>query len=31
MMVVVDGDFTDWSHPISDGEEIVFIPPVAGG
>ncbi|MGB0991472.1 MAG: NTP transferase domain-containing protein [Akkermansiaceae bacterium] len=31
MMVAVDGDFTDWSHPISDGEEIVFIPPVAGG
>lgn len=31
MMVAVNGDFTDWAHPITDGEEIVFIPPVAGG
>ena len=26
-----NGDFCDWSTPIQDGDEIVFIPPVAGG
>ena len=31
MMVAVNGDFTDWTHPLAEGEEIVFIPPVAGG
>lgn len=31
MMVAVNNDFTDWSHMLSAGEEIVFIPPVAGG
>lgn len=31
MMVAVNGDFSDWSHPLADGEEVVFIPPVAGG
>ncbi len=31
MMVAINGDFTDWTHPLKDGEEIVFIPPVAGG
>ena len=31
MMVAVNGDFTDWSHSLAEGEEIVFIPPVAGG
>lgn len=31
MMVAINGDFTDWTHPLTDGEEIVFIPPVAGG
>lgn len=31
MMVAVNGDFADWSHPLTEGEEIVFIPPVAGG
>lgn len=31
MMVAVNGDFTDWTHPLNDGEEVVFIPPVAGG
>lgn len=31
MMVAVNNDFTDWSHLLSAGEEIVFIPPVAGG
>ncbi|NWK56706.1 NTP transferase domain-containing protein [Verrucomicrobiaceae bacterium N1E253] len=31
MMVAVNGDFSDWNHTLSEGEEIVFIPPVAGG
>lgn len=31
MMVAIDGEFTDWTHQLADGEEIVFIPPVAGG
>ena len=31
MMVAINGDFTDWSHPLAEGEELVFIPPVAGG
>lgn len=31
MMVAVNGDFADWTHTLTDGEEIVFIPPVAGG
>lgn len=31
MMVAVNGDFTDWSHPLAEGEDVVFIPPVAGG
>lgn len=31
MMVAVNGDFTEWTHPLADGEEVVFIPPVAGG
>jgi len=31
MMVAINGDFTDWTHQLADGEEVVFIPPVAGG
>ena len=31
MMVAVNNNFTDWSHRLVDGEEVVFIPPVAGG
>ncbi|BDS07963.1 hypothetical protein NT6N_30030 [Oceaniferula spumae] len=31
MMVAVNGDFTDWNHRLTEGEELVFIPPVAGG
>jgi molybdopterin-guanine dinucleotide biosynthesis protein A len=26
-----NGDFCAWDEPLSDGDEIVFIPPVAGG
>ncbi|MGJ8677640.1 MAG: NTP transferase domain-containing protein [Akkermansiaceae bacterium] len=31
MMVAVNGDFTDWTHELKEGDELVFIPPVAGG
>lgn len=26
-----NGDFCAWDEPLSDGDEVVFIPPVAGG
>lgn len=29
--VAVNAAFTDWARPLSDGDEVVFIPPVAGG
>ena len=31
LKVVVDEEFTDWSHQVCEGDTIVFIPPVAGG
>ena len=31
MKLVVNEEFVDWSHGISEGDTIVFIPPVAGG
>jgi molybdopterin converting factor subunit 1 len=31
LQVAVNGAFADWSTPLVDGDEIVFIPPVAGG
>ncbi len=31
LKVAVNGSFADWSNPLADGDEIVFIPPVAGG
>lgn len=31
LRVAVNGDFVDWSHSLSTGDEVVFIPPVAGG
>jgi len=31
LKVAVNAEFTDWARPIADGDEIVFIPPVAGG
>jgi molybdopterin converting factor subunit 1 len=27
----VRGDFVPWTHALRDGDEVVFIPPVAGG
>lgn len=29
--VAVNSEFSDWERPLADGDEIVFIPPVAGG
>jgi len=31
LRVAVNGDFVDWSRPLADGDEVVFIPPVSGG
>jgi molybdopterin converting factor subunit 1 len=31
LKVAVNAEFADWSRPLADGDEVVFIPPVAGG
>jgi len=31
LKVAVNSDFSDWSHPLTAGDSVVFIPPVAGG
>ena len=31
LRVAVNASFADWSRPLADGDEVVFIPPVAGG
>lgn len=31
LRVAVNSAFCDWERPLEDGDEIVFIPPVAGG
>jgi molybdopterin converting factor subunit 1 len=31
LRVAVNAAFGDWQQPLEDGDEIVFIPPVAGG
>jgi len=31
MKVVVNETFVDWEHPLTEGDRIVFVPPVAGG
>lgn len=31
LKVVVNEDFVEWDTPLSDGDTVVFIPPVAGG
>ena len=31
LRVAVNGEFADWSRPLSDGDEVVFLPPVSGG
>jgi molybdopterin converting factor subunit 1 len=31
LRVAVNTEFGEWSQPLSDGDAVVFIPPVAGG
>ena len=31
LRAALNGDFAPWSAPLKDNDEIVFIPPVAGG
>jgi molybdopterin converting factor small subunit len=31
LKVAVNAQFSDWSRAVSEGDTIVFIPPVAGG
>jgi molybdopterin converting factor subunit 1 len=31
LQVAVNAAFCDWNRPLQDGDEVVFIPPVAGG
>jgi len=31
LKVAVNAEFSDWSRSLADGDEVVFIPPVAGG
>jgi sulfur-carrier protein len=31
LKVAVNARFADWSAALEDGDEVVFIPPVAGG
>jgi molybdopterin converting factor subunit 1 len=31
LKVAVNTEFSDWSRPLSAGDSVVFIPPVAGG
>jgi molybdopterin-guanine dinucleotide biosynthesis protein A/molybdopterin converting factor small subunit len=31
LRVAINGEFSDWSTPLAEGDAVVFIPPVAGG
>jgi molybdopterin converting factor subunit 1 len=31
LRVAVNEEFCAWEHPLSEGDRVVFIPPVAGG
>ncbi len=31
LRAAINGDFKPWPAPLADGDEVVFIPPVAGG
>jgi molybdopterin converting factor subunit 1 len=31
LRVAVNSEFGEWTHPLADGDSVVFIPPVAGG
>ena len=30
-LVAINDDMADWDSPLSEGDEILFFPPVAGG
>lgn len=30
-MVAINDEMSDWDSPLSDGDEVLFFPPVAGG
>jgi len=31
LKVAINAEFSDWQTPLKDGDNVVFIPPVAGG
>ena len=31
LKVAINTEFRDWQSPLQDGDQVVFIPPVAGG
>ncbi len=31
LRVAVNSEFADWHRPLTDGDEVAFIPPVSGG
>jgi molybdopterin synthase sulfur carrier subunit len=31
LRVAVNGEFAGWDRALSDGDEVVFLPPVSGG
>jgi molybdopterin converting factor small subunit len=31
LRVAINDEFTSWDEPLSHGDKVVFIPPVAGG
>lgn len=31
LRVALNGEFTNWSHPLAGNDEVVFLPPVSGG
>lgn len=31
ILVAVNDDFSDWNRKLSEGDRIVFLPPVSGG
>ena len=31
LRIAINAEFTTWERPLQDGDEVVFLPPVAGG
>ena len=31
LRVAINSEFADWHRPLTDGDEVAFIPPVSGG